>query len=94
MAPLEHDLMPETAEIALARSAAPSSISRAAQVMLQREGYATAVKGESGFVCIVGRAWGKATLNSEFLETENARSPPLQSTGNQDAGAALPRVPS
>jgi len=66
MAPLEHDLMPETAEIALARSAAPSSISRAAQVMLQREGYATAVKGESGFVCIVGRAWGKATGNSEF----------------------------
>ena len=47
MAPLDQYLIPdEKAEIALARSAAPASISDAAEVMvLRREGYATAVKG-------------------------------------------------
>jgi hypothetical protein len=67
MAPLGQYLMPESAEIALARSAAPASISGDAEVMvLRRDGYATAVKGKSGFVCIVERAWGKATDDSEF----------------------------
>jgi hypothetical protein len=67
MAPLEQYLMPESAEIALAHSAAPASISGDAEVMvLRREGYATAVKGKNGFVCIVERAWGKATDDSEF----------------------------
>jgi hypothetical protein len=67
IAPLGQYLMPESAEIALARSAAPASISGNAEVMvLRRDGYATAVKGKSGFVCIVERAWGKATDDSEF----------------------------
>ena len=67
MAPLEQYLMPETAEIALARSAAPASISRDAEVMvLRRDGYATAVKGKNGFVCLVERAWGKPTDDPEF----------------------------
>jgi hypothetical protein len=68
MAPLEQYLIPdETAEIALARSAAPASISDAAEVMvLRRDGYATAVKGSNGFVCIVERSWGKATNDPEF----------------------------
>ena len=67
MAPLGEYLMPESAEIALARSAAPASISGDAEVMvLRRDGYATAVKGKNGFVCIVERAWGKATDDSEF----------------------------
>jgi hypothetical protein len=67
MAPLGQYLMPESAEIALAHSAAPASISGDAEVMvLRRDGYATAVKGKSGFVCIVERAWGKATDDSEF----------------------------
>ena len=40
MAPIEQYLMDRTAEIALARSAAPSSISDGAEVMvLGREGY-------------------------------------------------------
>jgi hypothetical protein len=44
----------EKAEIALARSAAPASISDAAEVMaLRRDGYAAAAKGSNGFVCIV-----------------------------------------
>jgi hypothetical protein len=67
MAPLEQYLMPESAEIALAQSAAPASISGDAGVMvLRRDGYATAVKGKNGFVCIVERAWGKATDDAEF----------------------------
>jgi hypothetical protein len=67
MAPVEQYLMPESAEIALARSAAPASISDAAEVMVLRaNGYATAVKGKSRFVCIVERSWGKATDDPEF----------------------------
>jgi hypothetical protein len=57
----------EKAEIALARSAAPASISDAAEVMvLRRDGYAAAAKGSNGFVCIVERSWGKATDDPEF----------------------------
>jgi len=67
MAPLEQYLMPESEEIALAHSAAPASISGDAEVMvLRRDGYATAVKGKNGFVCMVERAWGKATDDPEF----------------------------
>jgi hypothetical protein len=68
MAPLEQYLIPsESAEIGLARSAAPASISGDAAVMvLRRDGYATAVKGKNGFVCLVERSWGKATDDAEF----------------------------
>ena len=68
MAPLDHYLIPdEKAEIALARSAAPASISDAAEVMLlRRNGYASAVKGSNGFVCIVERSWAKPTDDPEF----------------------------
>src|SRR5271154_3038596 len=68
MAPLDQYLMPsESAEIALARSAAPASISDGAEVMtLRRDGYATAVKGKNGFLCVVERSWGKATDDPEF----------------------------
>ena len=58
MAPLEQYLMDRSSEIALARSAAPESISRDAEVMvLGRHGYETAIKGTNGFVCIVERSW-------------------------------------
>ena len=59
MAPLEQYLIADrTAEIALARSAAPASISRDATVMvLGRHGYTTAVEGKNGFVCVVERGW-------------------------------------
>ncbi len=68
MAPLDQYLIPdEKAEIALARSAAPASISDAAEVMvLRRDGYATAVKGSNGFVCIVERSWANTTDHPEF----------------------------
>jgi len=58
MAPLDQYLMERDAEIALARSAAPASISGDAEVMvLGRHGYETAVKGKNGFVCMVERSW-------------------------------------
>jgi hypothetical protein len=62
MAPIDQYLMADQrAEIALARSAAPESISRDAEVLiLRRHGFETAVKGNNGFVCIVGRGWSSA----------------------------------
>jgi hypothetical protein len=59
MAPLEQYLMEDQkSEIALARSAAPESISGDAEVMvLGHHGYETAIKGKNGFVCIVERSW-------------------------------------
>ena len=50
--------MERNAEIALARSAAPESISQDAEVMfLGRHGYETVVKSKNGFVCVVQRSW-------------------------------------
>src|SRR5271165_4673172 len=68
MAPLVQYLMPdEKSETALARSAAPASISDGAEVMvLGRTGYRTAVKGRNGFLCIVERSWGATTDLPEF----------------------------
>lgn len=62
MAPIGQYLMADRGEeIALARSAAPESISRDAKVLvLGRRGYETAVEGRNGFVCIVGRGWSAA----------------------------------
>jgi hypothetical protein len=61
MAPIEQYLMDRTAEIALARSAAPESISGDAEVLvLGHNGFETAVKGKNGFVCIVERSWTSA----------------------------------
>ena len=62
MAPVDQYLMADrAAEIALARSAAPESIARDAEVqVLGRHGFETAVKGTNGFVCIVGRGWTSA----------------------------------
>jgi hypothetical protein len=59
MAPLDQYLTEDrNGEIALARSAAPESISRDAEVMvLGRHGYETAIQGKNGFVCIVERSW-------------------------------------
>jgi hypothetical protein len=68
MAPLDQYLISdEKSEIALARSAAPASISDGAEVMvLRRDGYQTAVNGTNGFVCLVERSWGQGTDEAEF----------------------------
>ena len=72
MAPLDQYLMADrNAEIALARSAAPESISRDAEVMvLGQHGYETAVKGKNGFVCIVERSWMAPFDDPEFLNPD------------------------
>jgi hypothetical protein len=66
-ASLDQYMMVKSSEIALARSAAPPSISARAEVMvLDRDGYSTAVKGSNGFLCIVERSWGASTDDPEF----------------------------
>jgi hypothetical protein len=75
MAPIERYRMDRDAEIALARSAAPASISKDASVMVMRQkNYETAVEGKNGFVCLVGRSWGAPFENPEFWNPKN-RSP-------------------
>jgi hypothetical protein len=68
MAPLDAYLIADTnAEIALARSAAPASISDHATILvLGRDGYTTAVEGTNGFKCYVERSWANTTDASEF----------------------------
>ena len=68
MAPVDQYLITEeNAEIALARSAAPESISSKAEVMiLAREGYKTAVQGTNGFLCLVERSWAQSEDDAEF----------------------------
>jgi hypothetical protein len=68
MAPLDQYLMADrNEEIKLARSAAPESISRDAEVVvLGRHGYETAVTGKNGFVCIVERSWAMDSDDPEF----------------------------
>jgi hypothetical protein len=68
MASLDQYLMPDrNAEIALARSAAPDSISRDAKILvLGPHGYETAAEGKNGFVCAVERGWMAPFDNPEF----------------------------
>ena len=67
MASLDRYLIADrNAEITLAKSAAPKSISDNADVMvLERQGYKTAAKGTNGFVCMVERSWTAPFGNPE-----------------------------
>ena len=56
MAPVDQYMMERSAEIALALTAAPPSISADAEVLVMgRQGYEIAAKGKNGFVCMVER---------------------------------------
>jgi hypothetical protein len=68
MAPVaQYRIVDPQDEIALARSAAPPSISAAAEVLvLGDHGYQTAVQGKNGFVCVVQRSWADAFDDPEF----------------------------
>ena len=67
MAPVSQYLMERNAEIALARSAAPESISMDAEIMvLGNHGYENAVKGKNGFVCMVERSWSAPMDDPDF----------------------------
>jgi hypothetical protein len=75
MAPIEQYRMDRAAEIALARTAAPASVSHDADVLvLGQKNYETAIKGKNGFVCMVGRAFTGPLSNAEFWNPKN-RSP-------------------
>jgi hypothetical protein len=51
------DILPREREIALARTAAPSAVSRDATVMVLTErGFETAAKGTNGVTCVVNRS--------------------------------------
>jgi hypothetical protein len=68
MARLDQYLMADrNAEIALSRSAAPTSISGDATVLvLEKSGYQTAVEGKNGFTCLVERSWRSPFDSPEF----------------------------
>jgi hypothetical protein len=68
MALLDQYLMADRdAEIALARSAAPASISSDATIfVLEKSGYQTAVEGKNGFTCLVERSWMSPIDRPEF----------------------------
>jgi hypothetical protein len=68
MAPVEqYRMASRSEEIALARSAAPPSISSDAEVLVLGEhAYETAVKGKNGFVCLVERSWSASFGDAEF----------------------------
>ena len=76
MAPLRSYLeASDTLEIALARTAAPPSISDNADILtLDRTGYKTAIKGNNGFVCLVERSWAMGFADPEFWNP-NFRAP-------------------
>jgi hypothetical protein len=88
MAPVSQYLMEKTAEIQLARSAAPASISNDATVLvLGQQGYETAVEGKNGFVCWVGRSWTAAFDWPEFW------NPKVRAADCMNAQAAHSIVP-
>jgi hypothetical protein len=68
MAPVEqYRIASRSDEIALARSAAPPSISGDAEILvLGDHGYETAVKGKNGFVCLVERSWFASFADPQF----------------------------
>lgn len=75
MAPIAQYRMDRDAEIAMARTAAPASISRDAEILvLGEKNFEVAVPGKNGFVCAVGRAFAGPLTNPEFWSPKN-RSP-------------------
>jgi hypothetical protein len=86
MAPIErYRIASREEEIALARSAAPPSISGDADVLvLGSLGYETAVKGKNGFVCFVERSWTAGFDDPEFWNPKerapNCFNPPAVRT--------------
>jgi hypothetical protein len=85
MQPLAQYTMRPGDEIALARSAAPASISADAEVLvLSNRGYETAVQGKNGFVCLVERSWANHFDSEEFwnprMRSPDCYNPPAART--------------
>ena len=67
MLPIEQYLTTPSVEEALARSAAPASISAQATVLvLTSHGYTTVAQGTNGFTCLVERSWMSPFVSPEF----------------------------
>lgn len=63
-------LLPRDQEIALARSAAPASVSAAARVLILTDtGYAEGAQGSNGVTCLVNRSWIES-LEPECFDAE------------------------
>lgn len=78
--PLSEYMMPREAEIALARSAAPPTVSdRATIKVLTGSGYEVAAPGDNGAVCLVMRGWSAIRF-----------TPADGRTGAYDAGIRAP----
>ena len=87
MAPVDQYLMERNAEIALARSTAPESISRDAEVMVLRpKGYEIAVMGRNGLVCVVHRLWTAGIDDPEFWNPK--RRSPISFNDNYSSGGS------
>jgi hypothetical protein len=62
--PISEYMMPQDAEVDLAKSAAPANISdRATIKLLTTSGYHVTHNGDNDFVCIVMRGWGAPTFS-------------------------------
>jgi hypothetical protein len=77
---LSEYMMPRDAEMALARSAAPATISgRATIKVLTTAGYQVAHDGDNGFVCMVMRGWSAPTYTPapfrELVYDASVRAP-------------------
>src|ERR1700683_997927 len=68
MAPLDQYLIADRdAEIALAKSAAPPALPSHANILvLEKDGYHTAIEGKNGFACIVERGWMSPRDSTDF----------------------------
>jgi len=80
--PLSEYMMAREDEIALARSAAPDSISAHATVeVLTSSGYKVTAQGDNGFVCMVMRGWagaptfGPAPVREMVVYSSKVRAP-------------------
>ncbi len=90
MAPIsQYEMASRTEEIAVARSAAPASISAHARILvLGKRAYETAAPGDNGFVCLVVRSWDMSFDNPEFWNPR-IRSPECFNAAG--ARSVLPR---
>jgi hypothetical protein len=72
MAPISEYMMAPADEIAMARTAAPPSVSAHATVMLLgKQGFYVASKGTNGFVCMVTRSWFAGFDDPEFWNPQS-----------------------
>jgi hypothetical protein len=68
MAPIgQYRVASAAEEVAMARSAAPTSITAGAGILtLGEHGYESAAKGKNGFVCMVWRSWAASFDDKQF----------------------------